>query len=74
MSEPIRLYRADGTQFDCVAPSEVARLLASGECRREPWPPPAPVAAVEDDGELPFAAPLPEPKKRGRPRKSDGAL
>lgn len=38
MGEPVRLYAADGTQFDCTAPSEVARLLASGEWRREPWP------------------------------------
>lgn len=36
MSEPVRLYRADGTQFDCVAPSEVRRLLESGEWSRTP--------------------------------------
>lgn len=80
MSEPVRLYAADGTQFDCVAPSEVARLLAAGDWRREPWPEPAkpkpqvqPRDAQPDDEEIPFATPLPK-RKAGRPRKQGGGV
>lgn len=73
MSEPVRLYNAAGRVFDCVAPSEVKRLLESGDWRREPWPEPGP-PAQDDAGEIPFATPLPK-RKPGRKAKGDwGAL
>ena len=83
MSEPVRLYHVDGQVIDCAAPSEVVRLLNTGEWRREAWPvapTPAPKVAPPADEELPFATPLPPevaqpigprtPVKRGRPRKA----
>ena len=73
MSEPVRLYNAAGEWFDCAAPSEVVRLLASGEWRKEAWPvapTPAPKVAPPVDEEIPFATPLPK-RKPGRPRKGD---
>ena len=76
MSEPVRLYNAAGEWFDCAAPSEVVRLLNTGEWRKEAWPEPV---APADEG-IPFATPLPPemeqpigwrtPVKRGRPRKA----
>lgn len=79
MSEPVRLYAADGTQFDCAAPSEVVRLLASGDWRREPWPEPEPEPPAQpDDDEIPFATPLPKAKspqtRKARKGSDNGVL
>lgn len=85
MSEPVRLYAKDGTQFDCAAPSEVVRLLASGDWRREPWPVAptvapkvAPPAQDDDADEIPFATPLPKAKspqtRKARKGSDNGVL
>lgn len=77
MSEPVRLFNAAGEWFDCAAPSEVVRLVASGEWRREAWPEPAKpqpqVQPVPDADEIPFVTPLPK-RKPGRPRKDGGGI
>jgi len=89
MSEPVRLYHKDGTQFDCVAPSEVVRLVAAGEWRREPWPEPVAPPPADDADEIPFAtplspdfpdeeaqwaAPLPKRRQQRKPSKERGVL
>ena len=77
MSEPVRLYHVDGAQIDCAAPSEVVRLLASGEWAREAWPEPAkPKPQVQPADEIPFATPLPKRRMKmdRKPSKGDGVL
>ena len=76
MSEPVRLYHVDGTQIDCAAPSEVVRLLASGEWAREAWPEPAkPKPQVQPADEIPFATPLPKRRmKMNRKPSKDGGI
>ena len=76
MSEPVRLYHVDGTQIDCAAPSEVVRLLASGEWAREAWPEPAkPKPQVQPADEIPFATPLPKRRmKMDRKSSKDGGV
>jgi hypothetical protein len=73
MSEPVRLYNAAGEWFDCVAPSEVVRLLDAGDWRREPWAEPAPAVLPDDDG-IPFATPLPKRRLQRKPSRAAGVL
>ena len=75
MSEPVRLYHVDGTQIDCAAPSEVVRLLASGEWAREAWPEPAkPKPQVQPADEIPFATPLPKRRMKMDRKPSGGGI
>ena len=75
MSEPVRLYHVDGTQIDCAAPSEVVRLLASGEWAREAWPEPAkPKPQVQPADEIPFATPLPKRRMKMDRKPSKGGI